>query len=41
MNNPDEYFNSPETFQGNVKEPEDTQAPAEEETPASTDTSTN
>ena len=38
--NPDEYFNTPQTFEGNVKEPEDGQAPAEGENPASPETST-
>jgi Skp family chaperone for outer membrane proteins len=41
MNNPDEYFSTPQTFQGNVQEPEDMQTPTEDENPASTGTSTN
>jgi Skp family chaperone for outer membrane proteins len=40
MHNPDQYFNTPQTFEGNVTEPEDKQAPAEEANPASNETST-
>jgi flagella basal body P-ring formation protein FlgA len=40
LHNPDEYFKHPQAFQGNVIEPEDKQAPAEEANPASTKTPT-
>ncbi len=41
MNDPDEYFRNPEAFEGNLKYSEDTPIPSEDQSPSSTDSSTN